>query len=153
MKRLHITYRKNQTFIIVALFSSALLLAVTGPARAGGKLEELLAIPAVQALLNKQVDLTNSLGLCKDNAYAKKNAVACQHAQDAQNLARLSPELRSILTKPILAGSIRDLCSAAYGTPKQNTVLCAELYVADPGFEADLARTKAAEVEANKARN
>ena len=142
--------RINRTFAIATL---SLGFVLTSPAKAGGKLEELLAIPAVQALLNKQVDLISVLGSCKDVKYAQKNAAACQNAKDAQNLAKLSPELRSMLTKPNLAASIRELCGAAYGTPQQNSVLCAELYVADPAFEAEQARARAARIEANRDRN
>ena len=135
------------------VFSSILLsLCLINPAAAAGKLEELLAIPAIQALLSKQVDLATSLGRCKDVAYAQKNTVACQQAIQAQNLARLSPELRSILTKPALAASIRELCGVAYGTPKQNSVLCNELFVADPSYEAELARARAVFVESQRDR-
>ena len=138
---------RNSRFILI---TSLLFFTQSGPAAAAGKLEELLAIPAIQALLNKQVDLVTSLGRCKEAAYAQKNAVACQQAIQAQNLARLSPELRSILTKPALAASIRELCGVAYGTPKQNSVLCSELFVADPSYEADLARARAMFVDSQR---
>lgn len=138
--------RINRTIWMAALLG----LGLVNSSAAAGKLEELLAIPAIQALLNKQVDLVTSLGRCTDAAYAQKNAVACQQAIQAQNLARLSPELRSILTKPALAASIRELCGVAYGTPKQNSVLCNELFVADPSYEADLARARAMFVESQR---
>ena len=133
-------------------FATLLSVGLTTPAAAAGKLEELLAIPAIQALLNKQVDLVTYLGRCKDAVYAQKNAEPCQQAIQAQNLARLSPELRSILTKPALAASIRELCGVAYGTPKQNSVLCNELFVADPSYEAELARARAMFVESQRDR-
>ena len=46
----------------------------------------------------------------------------------------MPPELRSLLSNPVTAKSIRDLCQAVQVAPTRNTYLCAELGKADAGF-------------------
>lgn len=106
------------------------------PVAQAGILEDLLAIPAIQSLLGRQPDLQATVKRCADARFRQANATACQQAEQAERLARMPPELRAVLAVPASAGSIRELCLAAQGGPKQNSHLCAELSKADSSFQS-----------------
>ncbi len=126
------------------------------PVAQAGILEDLLARPAIQALLGRQSDIQGMLQKCVDSAYRKRNEASCQQVEDANRLAKVPPELRAVLAVPASAASIRELCLAAQVTPARNSYLCAELTKGDLGFaalvqSADKARALAAE-EARQAK-
>jgi hypothetical protein len=98
-------------------------------------IEDLLARPAIQALLGRQ-DLATVVQRCADAANRQKNLAACQLADEANRLARIPLELRLLLARPAAAASIRELCLAAQVTPARDTYLCKELTTADLEFAA-----------------
>ena len=106
-------------------------------------IEELLARPAIQALLAKQGDVRSILLRCSEPKYQQRNAVACKQAEDAKALAAMPIELRMLMSKPEMAGSMRELCLSAQMGALRNSYLCAELYKAEAGFRqiADQYRT------------
>ena len=108
-----------------------------------GVIEDLLAKPAIQALLGRQQDLQSALKNCADAKYQQRNARLCQEAADAARVARMPPELRALVATPHGSASIRELCLAAQGTPAQTTYLCTELGKADPVFNAELEQQRA----------
>lgn len=114
----------------------AALLMNCMPNAHAGVIEELLARPAIQALLGRNPDLQARVQRCVDPAYRKSNATSCQVAEDAHRLAKIPPELRAVLAVPASATSIRELCLAAQGTPARSSYLCAELAKGDLGFAA-----------------
>lgn len=129
------------------VLAAALALAAALPAAHAGVIEDLLARPAIQALLGRQ-DLPTVVQRCTDANYRQRNLVACRQADEATRLARIPPELRTVLANPVTAASIRELCLAAQVTPARDTYLCKELTTADLGFaalakSADTARQQA----------
>ena len=108
-----------------------LMLAFTTHA---GALEDLLANPAIQSLLARQGDLRNALARCSDPRIRQQNQQLCLQADDANRLARMPIELRAILSNPVAADSLRELCMAVQGMQTQNTFLCTRLFEADPAF-------------------
>jgi hypothetical protein len=111
------------------------------------RLEQLLANPAVQALLSRQGDLDSTVVKCRDAAFRRSNAAVCQQADDAIRITSLPVELRVLLSKPQSAASIRELCIGVQGMPMQESYLCAELFRAEPVFrqQAEQARIQAAQ--------
>ena len=93
--------------------------------------------------LAKQGDVRSILLRCSDPTYQQRNAVACKHAEDARALAAMPIELRMLMSKPEMAGSMRELCLSAQMGALRNSYLCAELYKAEAGFRqiADQYRT------------
>ena len=115
-----------------------LAFAVAAPAAQAGIIEDLLAKPAVQALLGRQPDVQNTLKNCADARYQQRNARLCQEAAEAARLASVPADLRAVLATPSGSASIRQLCLVAQGTTAQESYLCAELARADPPFKAQL---------------
>lgn len=133
------------------LLAISMTLAGTLHAAHAGVIEDLLARPAIQALLGRQ-DLATVVQRCADAIYRPKNQATCQLADEANRLIRIPLELRAVLANPKAAASIRELCLAAQVTPARNTYLCNELTTADLGFaamakDADAARQQAEERE------
>jgi hypothetical protein len=126
--------------------------ALTAPVAQAGILEDLLAIPAIQSLLGRQPDLQATVKRCTDAKYRQANTTACQQAEQAERLAKMPPELRAVLAVPASAGSIRELCLAAQGGPKQNSHLCAELSKADSSFQTLAEQQRKAAAAAAQAR-
>ncbi len=111
-----------------------------------GPLEDLLANPTIQSLLNRQGDLSAGAVKCRDATFRSRNASLCQQTDDAQRLATMPVELRALLSRPATSNSIRELCMGVQGLPMQESYLCAELYRADPPF-----RQQAEQQRANRA--
>ena len=120
-----------------------LLCTLALPNAQAGIIEDLLAKPAIQALLGRQQDLQSALKNCADAKYQQRNAKLCQEAADAARVARMPPELRTLVATPHGSASIRELCLAAQGSPAQATYLCVELGKADPVFNAALEQQRA----------
>jgi len=137
---------KKQLFLAITL-----VLIGASQAAYAGVIEDLLARPAIQALLGRP-DLATVVQRCTDATYRQKNLGACQQADEANRLARIPPELRTLLASPVAAASIRELCLAAQVTPARNTYLCKELTAGDLGFaamakNAEIARQQAEAAE------
>ena len=113
----------------------ALVLVLTAPvANAAGLLEQILGNPRVQALLGRPTDVVNSLNLCKNDAYRTTNSQTCADASNTDSILKLPIEMRTVMSNPQSAQSLRDLCLAAQTTPQRATYLCAELLKADTKF-------------------
>lgn len=106
------------------------------PVAQAGLIEDLLAIPAIQALLGRAPELPRILKRCDNAGYRQKNLTSCQQAEQASLLAQLPPEIRAIMSKPEAAASLRGLCYAAIGQPVFDSYLCAQLYQFDTSFKA-----------------
>jgi len=105
------------------------------PVAQAGILEDLLARPAIQALLGRQPDMQNMVRNCTDPTYRARNLNACVQSDQASRLALVPAELRAVLAVPASAASLREVCLAVQSTPVQNSRLCAELSKADSGFQ------------------
>jgi len=101
----------------------------------GGILEDLLAVPAIQALLGRLPELAPLVKNCENIAYKQRNLTLCQQAAQAAQLAKMPPELRAVMATPPAAASLRELCLAAIGRPAYNGYLCSELYKFDETFK------------------
>ena len=138
-------------YILAGSISAALLLAFA-PQTQAGVLEDLLAVPAIQALLGRAPDLQAAVQKCADAKYKQRNANACLQAENAARLAKVPAELRAVLAVPASAASLRDLCLAVQQTKVQETYLCAELGKADTGFKSLVEQRRVA-VEATQMQN
>lgn len=114
--------------------ASILVLAFVLPLAHAGLIEELLAVPAIQSMLGRQPELQAMVQRCSDLRYQQRNPKLCQQADDVSRLARVPPELRTLLSNPVTAASIREICIAVQGKPVENSYLCSELIKADTGF-------------------
>lgn len=114
--------------------AATLCLALMLPSAHAGLLEDLLALPAIQALLGRQPDIQTVLKRCADARYRQANAASCQQAEQADRLARVPAELRAVLAVPAAAASLRELCLSAQAGPLRSSYLCAELGKADQSF-------------------
>ena len=65
--------------------------AFSAPAYAQNILERILNNPKIQALVNRPTEITNLLGLCKNNGYQRTNQQVCQEAAQAEMAAKLPP--------------------------------------------------------------
>lgn len=119
-----------------AITIAATALFVFAPLVQAGVLEDLLAVPAIQALLGRAPDLQAAVQKCADAKYRQRNAAACQQAEQAARLARVPPELRAVLAVPASSASLRDLCLTAQGAKTQDSYLCIELGKADTPFRS-----------------
>ena len=119
----------HRTFVLLGFLISTMSFA------RAGIVEDLLAVPAIQSLLGRVPELQAVVRKCADAKYKQPNAKVCQQAEDASRLAKVPVELRSVLSNPVTAASIRELCLAVRGNPAQNTFICAELYKADSSFK------------------
>lgn len=119
---------------ILATALAAILLAAQPSAQAG-VIEDLLAIPAIQSLLGRLPELDPLVKRCEDPTYRQRNATMCEQASQAQQLARMPPELRAVMASPPAAASLRELCLAATGTVAFNGYLCTQLYRYDASFQ------------------
>ena len=135
---------------ILQAFGLALLLSV--PIAQAGVLEDLLASPAIQSLLNRVPELQATVQRCADAKYRQRNAAACVQAENAARLAKVPAEVRAVLSVPASAASLRDLCLAVQQTKVQETYLCAELGKADTGFKTLIEQRRVA-VEATQVQN
>ena len=129
-----------------------LALIFSFPAAQAGILEDLLASPAIQSLLNRVPELQATVQRCADVRYRQRNTAVCVQAENAARLAKVPPEVRAVLSVPASAASLRDLCLAVQQTNMQETYLCAELGKADTGFKS-LIEQRRATVEAAKTQN
>lgn len=120
-----------QRFLIAMLLSAG---CVFQPAQAG-ILEDLLAVPAIQALLGRLPELAPLVTRCENIAYKQRNLTLCQQAAQAAQLAKMPPELRAVMATPPAAASLRELCLAAIGRPAYDGYLCSELYKFDETFK------------------
>jgi len=108
------------------------------PAQAG-ILEDLLAVPAIQSLLGRSSELPSIASKCENIHFRMGNAALCQQARQAALLASMPPALRTLMSHPQSAKSLRELCVAAIGTPVQGSYLCAELAKGDSVFQGQAA--------------
>lgn len=104
-----------------------------------GILEDLLALPAIQSLLNRTSELPSISRKCENIHFRLANGNLCLQATQATLLAKMSPQLRSLMAHAPSAQSIRELCVGAIGTPVQGSYLCAELAKTDSVFQAQAA--------------
>ena len=135
---------------ILQALGLALVLCI--PVAQAGILEDLLASPAIQSLLNRVPELQATMQRCADAKYKQRNTAACVQAENAARLAKVPPEVRAVLSVPASAASLRDLCLAVQQTNMQETYLCAELGKADTGFKS-LIEQRRAGAEAAKIQN
>ena len=135
---------------ILQALGLALILSI--PVAQAGILEDLLASPAIQSLLNRVPELQSTVQRCADARYRQRNTAVCVQAENAARLAKVPPEVRAVLSVPASAASLRDLCLAVQQTNMQETYLCAELGKADTGFKS-LIEQRRATVEAAKMQN
>jgi hypothetical protein len=124
-----------------ALVLAAVMLAAH-PAAHAGLIEDLLAIPAIQSLLGRIPELEPLVRRCDDVNYKQRNLELCQQAAQAAQLARMPPELRSVMATPPAAASLRDLCITAIGRPAYDSYLCKELYKFDETFKLQSQRVQ-----------
>lgn len=118
---------------ILATALAASLLAAQPSAQAGA-IEDLLALPAIQSLLGRLPELDPLVKRCENPTYRQRNATMCEQASQAQQLARMPPELRAVMSNVRSAASLRELCLGVAGTPAANTYLCALLNRYDETF-------------------
>ncbi len=116
------------------LVAGAMLIAQ--PVARAGVIEDLLAVPAIQALLGRVPELDPLVKRCENVTYKQRNLTLCQQAQQAAQLAKMPPELRVVMATAPAAASLRELCIAAIGQPAYSGYLCTELYKFDETFKA-----------------
>ena len=124
-----------------ATLALSLLLAFSS-AHSAGLLEQILANPQVQALMGTPANITNLLGVCKNDAYRANNAQACSNAVNADTVLKLPFEMRTVMSSPTSAQSLRDLCLAAQSTTQRDSYLCTQLAKADSSFATSLANQR-----------
>lgn len=115
----------------------AIVMLAAQPAAQAGVIEDLLAIPAIQSLLGRLPELDPLVKRCENIAYRQRNLTLCQQATQAYQLARMPPELRAVMSTPLAAASLRELCLSAIGRPAYNGYLCTELSRFDESFKAE----------------
>ena len=108
------------------------------PLGQAGIIEDLLAVPAIQALLGRQLEIQPLVQRCGDARFKQRNVKLCQQAEEASRLAKMPIELRAVMSNPTTAASMRELCLAVQAAPARNSYLCAELAKADVGFRAQM---------------
>ena len=135
---------------ILQALGLALILSI--PVAQAGILEDLLASPAIQSLLNRVPELQATVQRCADARYRQRNTPACQQAEQAARLAKVPPELRAVLAVPAASTSLRDLCLAVQASKTQETYLCAELGKADTSFKSLMDQRRAV-IEAGQTQN
>jgi hypothetical protein len=118
------------------------LLLTFSSAQSAGLLEQILANPQVQALMGAPANITNLLGVCKNDAYRANNAQACTNAVNADTVMKLPFEMRTVMSSPTSAQSLRDLCLAAQSTAQRDSYLCTQLAKADSSFATSLANQR-----------
>ncbi len=118
--------------------ATALLLALAAPVHAQSRLEDILRNPLVQQLLGfKAPDLNNESLLCNSAAFRTANPQRCMAVADALKAQQVPFELRTVLTNPVSAAALRELCVASPQLVSTN-YLCVELGKGDAslGVEA-----------------
>ncbi len=115
--------------------AAIVVFAAAASAAQAGIVEDLLAVPAIQSLLGRIPELQAAVQRCANTGFRQRNTAICEQAESAARLARVPPELRTLLSTPAAAASIRELCLAVQSTAVQNSYLCAELAKADSGFK------------------
>jgi hypothetical protein len=124
-----------------ATLALSLLLAFSS-AHSAGLIEQILANPRVQALMGTPANVTNLLGVCKNDAYRNNNPQACADAVNADTVLRLPFEMRTVMSNPTSAQSLRDLCLAAQSTAQRDSYLCTQLASADKNFATSLSNQR-----------
>lgn len=112
-------------------------------AQAQSVLERILANPKIQTLIVKPAEVTNLLGLCKNQNYQRSNSQACLDAANADIALKMPFEMRTLMSNSKSAQSMRDLCLAAQATAQRDSYLCTELAKADSSFNAALQGARA----------
>ncbi len=120
-----------------AALALSLLLAFSS-AHSAGLIEQILANPRVQALMGAPGNITNLLGVCRNDTYRNNNPQACADAVNADTVMRLPFEMRTVMSNPTSAQSLRDLCLAAQSTVQRDSYLCTQLAKADSSFATSL---------------
>jgi hypothetical protein len=116
------------------------MLAFVHPMAQAGLIEDLLAVPAIQALLGRLPELEPLVERCENVSFKQRNPALCQQAEQAAQLAKMPPELRAVMATPPAAASLRELCLAAIDTPAYKGYLCSELYKFDETFKTQSQR-------------
>jgi hypothetical protein len=130
-KEINMKFRR----IVPALAVTLAVLSATPLAHAN-IIERILANPKIQALLGRPGDITGMLERCKNPNYQRVNQQACAEAQQADMMMKLPHEMRTVMSNPRSAQSLRDLCLAVQNMPQRESFLCAELTRADQNFAA-----------------
>ncbi len=134
----------TRTRIRFSHVSAALVFALALPSvHAAGVLEQILANPRVQQLLGVPANVASTLNLCNNPSYKTANAQACADAGNASMVLKLPFEMRTVMSNPQSAKSLRDICLAAQSTAQRDSYLCAELGKADSTFAASIAAERA----------
>jgi hypothetical protein len=137
---LRVFYISKKDFAMKTNFSTSrtvgglLLLLAVSSAHSAGVLEQILANPRVQAMLGKPTEVVSALNLCKNDSYRASNQQACADAVHTDNVLKLPIEMRTVMSYPQSAQSLRDLCLAAQTTAQRGSYLCVELLKADSTF-------------------
>jgi hypothetical protein len=119
------------------------LVSAVSSAHSAGLIEQILANPRVQALMGAPANVTNLLGVCKNDTYRASNPQSCADAANTDSVLKLPFEMRTVMSSPQSAKSLRDLCLAAQTTPQRESYLCVELLKADSKFAGTVANDQA----------
>ena len=134
---------------LCGLLSSALFGASGVQAQVPQNLiEQLLALPAIQNLMQKVPELQNLTQQCANPAYRQRNAESCLRAEQAAALGRMPHELRVVMSSPVAAKSLRELCMTAVNMGTTSW-LCVELGKADTQFGQQM-RLRQMEINASQ---
>jgi hypothetical protein len=128
----------------LALPLAAALMAAQ-PAVHAGVLEDLMALPAIQALLGRIPELAPLVARCENPSFRQANVATCEQAEQAAKIARAPSELRAVMASKPAAASLRALCLASTGTPAGSSYLCVELGKVDSSLEAERTRIRQTE--------
>ncbi|MEO8542185.1 MAG: hypothetical protein ABI434_01315 [Burkholderiaceae bacterium] len=131
-----------QKFLIATLLCSGCAVQTAQ----AGILEDLLAVPAIQALLGRSSELPTIARKCENVQFRTANNTFCQQARQAELLTKMPPQLRMLMAHAPSAQSLRQLCIGAIGTPTQGSYLCAELAKSDSVFQAQAQTQSQAEI-------
>ena len=125
------------------LIAAAAFVLALPSVHAAGVLEQILNNPQVQALIGVPANVTSALNLCSNPAYKAANAQTCANADNASMVLKLPFEMRTVMSSPSSAKSLRDLCLGVQASPLRDSYLCAELIKADSTFAASAANERA----------
>jgi hypothetical protein len=115
------------------------LLALSAPASAQSRLEEILRNPVVQQLLGSRApELRTEAQLCANAQFKAANPARCQAAADAARMAAIPFELRTVLTNPASAAALRQLCVTAPVDVGSTNYLCVELGKGDASLGTEI---------------
>jgi hypothetical protein len=127
--------------VIFGLFAVCMLMT-TPTVQADNILERILSNPKIQALLGRPTELITTVKLCEDTRYRSSNQQQCTEVQQAALVNRLPFEMRTVMSNPKSAQSLRDICIAVQFTAARDSYLCSELAKSDKEFADALQYTR-----------